>query len=215
MRDLKTRGCPVCDSMEDALLSCLARWQHDLVEDETTRKMFAEEGGFCRTHLWQLAAFSSPQGLAKGFPPLLSRLTKTLLQAADGIDANNGAPSPPLPRAENCRVCSLLRAEERIYVAELASFLDSEEGRAVYERSQGLCLRHLRILIQSDPSGDSAAFLLRKAACRLQEIETSLRSYRLKFESLRRHECTPEEKDADRRALIQIAGARNLSFPFR
>ena len=61
-RDLRTRGCPVCDHLEDALLSFFARWQHDLVQEEKVREVFAEEYGFCPTHLWQLAAFSSPRG---------------------------------------------------------------------------------------------------------------------------------------------------------
>ena len=212
-RDLRTRGCPVCDHLEDALLSFFARWQHDLAQEEKVREAFAEECGFCPTHLWQLAAFSSPRGLASGFPPLLSRLAEALNQVADG----NRTQGPALRGrpGENCRVCGMLRDMERSYISQLAGFLGSEEGRSVYDSAQGVCLRHLDFLGQSVSSRETAAFLLRKAARRFQEIEASLRSYGQKLESLRRHDGTPEEKDANRRALILIAGARNLSFPFR
>jgi hypothetical protein len=212
-RDLRTRGCPVCDHLEDALLSFLARWQHDLAREEKARKVFAEECGFCPTHLWQLAAFSSPRGLASGFPPLLSHLADVMHQAAE--DSRTEGPAPPGKPGEDCRVCGMLRDLERSYISHLAGFLGSEEGRSAYDSAQGVCLRHLRLLVQCVGSGETVDFLLRKAACRFREIEASLRSYGQKLESLRRHDATPEEKDADRRALVLIAGARNLSFPFR
>ncbi len=213
MRDLRTRGCPVCDHLEEALLSFFSRWQHDLTREEKVREVFAEECGFCPTHLWQLAAFSSPRGLASGFPPLLSRLAEALNQAADGVrtegPALRGRPGG------NCRVCAMLLDLETGYISQLAGFLDSEEGRSAYDSAQGVCLRHLDLLVQSVGSGETAAFLLRKAARRFREIEASMRSYGQKLESLRRQDCTPDEKDADRRALVLTAGARNLSFPFR
>jgi len=212
---LRTRGCPVCDHLEEALLSFLARWQHDLVQEEKARDAFAEERGFCPTHLWQLAAFTSQRGLASGFPPLLSGLAEALNRAADSGCGRPGGPGLPGVPGDHCRVCDLLFDRERSYVSQLAGFLHSEEGRSLYESAQGVCLRHLGLLTRSVGSGDTAALLLRKAARRFQELKSSLGSFGKKLESLHRQDCTPNEKDADRRALVLIAGARNLSFPFR
>jgi hypothetical protein len=117
-------------------------------------------------------------------------------------------------RNADCRVCGRLRQEEKIYVDRLADFLNSLEGRSLYGTSQGLCLRHLGLLVKCIPSAETVDFLLREAARRLQEIETNLKSYGQKLESRNRHNCTPEEKGVDRRALIRIAGAKTLSFPF-
>jgi hypothetical protein len=53
---MQTAGCPVCNHLEDALFSFLAHWQQNLARKEKAQEVFAEEGGFCPTHLWQLAA---------------------------------------------------------------------------------------------------------------------------------------------------------------
>lgn len=202
--DLLAWGCPVCNHIEEGLLSFFARWQHELGAKEEARDLFAREGGFCPGHLWQLAAFSSPRGLAYGLQPLLSRL-------ADALPLmSTGGPKPAAASRGTCRVCRLLRDEERGYVSRLARFLDTEEGRAVYGDAQGVCLRHLEMLMPLVADG-SASFLLRQAACRCKEIEAALASYREKLNSLRRRDCTSFEKEAYRRALVLLAGARSIS----
>lgn len=211
-RDLQTRGCPVCDHLEDALFAFFSRLQCDLTLEENARKTLADECGLCRFHTWQLAAFSSTRGIAKGFPPLLSRIANELLRMADHGNEREVDQTVLGERRADCRVCGLLRQEEKAYIDRLIDFLDREEGRSLYGTSQGLCLRHLGLLVKC-VSSETAEFLLRATARRLQEIEANLKSYGQKLESLNRHDCTPEEKNAGRRALIHIAGAKALSFP--
>ena len=66
-----------------------------------------------------------------------------------------------------------------------------------------------------DATAHAETVALRQAAQRLREAETHLRSYDQKLESGNRHDCTPNEKTADRLALIHIAGAKYLSFPLK
>jgi len=212
-RDLQTRGCPVCDHLEDALFVFFSRLQFDLTHDENIRKTFADECGLCRFHTWQLAAFSSTRGIATGFPPLLSRIANELLRMADHGNEREVDQTFLRERIADCRVCGLLRQEEKTYMTRLTDFLDRKEGRSMYGASQGVCLRHLGLLVKC-VSPETAEFLLREAARRLREMETNLKSYGQKLESRNRHNCTPEEKGVDRRALIRIAGAKTLSFPF-
>lgn len=212
-RDLQTRGCPVCDHLENVIFAYFSRLQYDLFHDEKIRKTFTDECGLCRFHTWQLAAFSSARGIATGFPPLLSRIANELLRMADYGNESEVDQTFLGERIADCRVCGLLRQEEKTYMTRLTDFLDRKEGRSMYGASQGVCLRHLGLLVKC-VSPETAEFLLREVARRLQEIGTNLSSYSQKLESRNRHDCTPEEKDADRRALIRIAGAKYLSFPF-
>jgi len=211
-RNLQTWGCPVCDHLENALFSYFSRLQFTLTHDENTRKAFADECGLCRFHTWQLAAFSSSRGLAKGFPSLLSRIADELLRIADQGHEGEVNQTVLGERSVDCRACVLLRQEEKTYMIRLIDVLDREEGRSIYRTSQGLCLRHLGLLVKC-VSSETADFLLREAARRFKEIETNLKSYGQKLESRNRHDCTPEEKNADRCALTHIVGAKYLSFP--
>jgi hypothetical protein len=213
-RDLQTRGCPVCDHLEDALFAYFSRLQFDLTHDEDTRKTFADECGLCRFHTWQLAAFSSARGLAKGLPPLLSCIANELLRIADRGHEGDVEQTVSGEWSADCRVCALLRKEEEAYATRLIEFLDCAEGRSIYGTSQGVCLRHLGLLVKSVPH-ETARFLMRHAAGRLREMETHLKSYDQKLESGTRHDCLPEEKNADRCALIHIASAKYLSFPLK
>jgi len=211
-RDLQTLGCPVCDHLNDALFAHFSSLQHDLSYDEKVRKALADEGGLCRFHAWQLAAFSSARGLAKGLPLLLSRIANELHRMLDHGNEEGVGQTVPGGGSVDCRVCALFRQEEEAYLTRLIKFLDREEGRSIYGTSQGVCLRHLGLLVKSVPH-ETARFLLRHAAHRLREMETHLKSYDQKLESRNRHDCSPLEKNAARRALIHIAGAKILSFP--
>ncbi len=213
-RDLQTRGCPVCDHLENAAFAHFSRFQFDWSQDERIRKRFAHEGGLCPFHTWQLAAFSSSRGLAKGLPPLLSRTANQLLQMANLGDEAHFEQTVSGESRPNCRVCALCRHEEEVYLTRLIRFLDQGEGLSIYANSHGVCLLHLRLLVKSVPR-ETARYLLRQAAQRLREAETHLRSYDQKLESGNRHDCTPNEKTADRLALIHIAGAKYLSFPLK
>lgn len=213
-KDLRTRGCPVCDYLENAIFAYFSRLQFDLAQDERVRKRFADEGGLCPFHIWQLAAFSSSRGLAKGLPPLLSRIATQMLQMADLREHADVEQTVSGECRQNCRVCALCRHEEEIYLTRLIRFLDQEEGLSIYANSHGVCLLHLRLLVKSVPR-TTAGYLLRHAAHHLREAETHLRSYDQKLESGNRYDCSPTEKNADRFALIHIAGAKYLSFPLK
>jgi hypothetical protein len=57
------------------------------------------------------------------------------------------APGEPFPVLRNgpdeCRVCRFLKAEEAATIGAFHAFLERDEHLERYERSQGLCLRHL------------------------------------------------------------------------
>ena len=136
----------------------------------------------------------------------LARLAKTLTNLPDGVKVL-------IKNSATCSVCSLLHDTEASYVQQLAIFLEHAEDRQKYARSQGVCLKHLGLLITTVSSNETVQFLLSEAARRLNEIAQNLRNYASKREALRRNLISQDEGDAYLRALIHIAGAKEVVDP--
>jgi hypothetical protein len=87
-------------------------------------------------------------------------------------------------------------------------------GRSQYRRSQGVCLRHLGMLVNASSTAGSREFLLSHAAQRFEEDAEDMRSYAMKHEALRRALENRNEEDAYRRAVLRIVGGRSVCVPW-
>ena len=94
----------------------------------------------------------------------------------------------------------------------LATFISDEHGRASYQRSQGVCLRHLDRLLPLTSKADRK-ILFATAVRRFQEITQQMGNYAAKREAIRRDLITADEEDAYLRALIHLVGANEYSGP--
>lgn len=210
-QSLLTGGsCPICVSQSQAVFDFFVEAQYALATAEDARQAFAHERGLCPIHTWQFQPMTSPQGLSAGLGPLieatladLRRITELPLEeAAMHIVAL-------LPSFEGCAACRVLREAERAALAQFLGQIETADGRRQYERSSGLCLPHLRAALATHPANETAGYLLRQQARRLDEISEDMRSYVLKRQALRRGLAHSEEESAWRRALVQLAGERN------
>jgi len=196
-RDLNTRGCPVCNRMADAASRFLASWQYALATEEDAQQAYAASLGFCPLHTWQLEAMSSPQGLSVGYPNLMERLATDLSRLAAFEH-----PEPAdfvlalVQKPGHCRVCRLIQETEAKYLKDLAGFVQLPEGHKAYTHSQGVCLRHLGMLLAVIPSQEVARFLIDHAARRFAEISEDMQNYALKRDALRGHTKNLDEDDA-------------------
>lgn len=130
----------------------------------------------------------------------------SLLDEQGSIKLNCGPPE--------CVVCQELRTHEQSYLDELLHFLETNAGREAYGRSQGVCLRHLALWLSAPRANDLSTFLLREAALRFDHLAEDMQSFGLKNQALRRQLQNADEDDAYVRALIHIAGAKNVCFPW-
>jgi len=160
-----------------------------------------------------LASFASLQGLAQGYPKLLERLSHELARLAKTLTNLPESVKLLIKDSTTCRVCSLLRDTEADYVQQLAIFLEQAESCQRYAQFQGVCLKHLGLLIVTVSCKETAQFLLSEAARHFKEIAQDLRNYDSKREALRRDLITRDEGDAYLRALIHIAGAKEVVDP--
>lgn len=207
--------CPVCNYMSETAFDFFRQWQYFLATDETAQQSFAQESGFCSLHTWQLAGISSPKGLSVGYFTLLEKLSTTLAALATNETDPGGAIADLTGRPATCRVCRMLADCERDYANQLAAVLTDVTGLEAYARSLGVCLRHLAPLATAVQDGEIRRFLLREAARRFNELAEDMQSFAMKHDALRRHLENRNEKEAHRRAMIQLAGQRSLCFPWR
>lgn len=210
IKDLQTRGCPVCEHLQEQVLHFFSQWQYRMACDENTQRIFADERGFCSFHNWQLASISSRRGLAAGLPSFLAQLADDLLLMAENPIKVNTQEIVKMP--DQCSVCNRLKKWTEENIGLLANMLDSEGGRMAYKASQGVCLRHLKPLLQSVKSEAIRCFLLSESSRRFRELREDLLTYARKHENLQRQDLTANEKDAVWRAMIHVAGEKQIPF---
>jgi predicted GTPase len=209
---LKTRGCPVCDHLVDVAWNFFADWQYAISTDEKSQEKFAAEHGFCPLYTWQLIGFSSPTGSSVGFAKLVEH-TSHLLQQASRSQEGASTFREIVPNAGSCRVCRMLRKVEADFIERLAAFLREPKSAELYSSSQGVCLRHLDLLIRASGSDQIAEFLSNTAARRFEETAEDMRGFAMKRDATRRGLTNDNESDAWMRAITHIAGAKGYCMP--
>jgi predicted GTPase len=209
---LSSRGCPVCDYLGAVLLDFFSRAQYSLYSDEQSQNAFAATGGLCALHLWQLHSVSSPIGEAAGLAPLVERVSRMLAQVRNRSQAQ-GAVNALLLDSDSCPTCARLQEDECDFIKRLAWSLDEPEGLAAYDRSQGVCLRHLAVLIRAVSRDDLVRFLIAGAAQHFQETAEDMHSYATLLAVGRRDLTHSDEVDAALRAITHLVGSRSLCMP--
>jgi hypothetical protein len=212
--DYTTRGCPVCDRLVSLSKEFFVKFQYALYNDEREQEAFAKSGGFCPFHIWQLEAISSPVGFSVGCARLVRRIAGLLEEAALSPDCVNREFPQLIPEAKNCRVCALLREAEQRQIKTLSASLQEAAIKELYARSQGVCLRHLEMLVQANSNFETSRFLLQTASTVLQLVSEDMEGFALKREAARRHLVSEDEGDAYLRAVIHLAGARYHCAPW-
>jgi len=212
--DLKTRGCPVCNEIVDASSRFFASWQYALSTQESARRAHASSLGFCPLHTWQLEAMASPHGLSIGFSNIAERLSSDLGRIAASEASHTESVLSLVQDQKRCNVCRLAQNAEKQYIGGLAGYVRTDPGLRVYEHSQGVCLRHLGMLIGEISTGETVRFLLDHAARRFLEVAEDMRTYALKHDALRRDIQNQDDRDAYLRALIRTVGAKRVCFPW-
>jgi len=215
LKDLGTRGCPICDRIAHAAFDFYAKWQYAIANDESAQRAHAATRGFCPLHTWQFAAIASPQGLDKGYPSLLQTMATELAALASVSPEEVVARVAEMtPSSADCLACEVLRDIEATSVRQLAAFLETADGRDACGRSQGVCMRHLVALLAAGPSGETARFLVLGQARRFGETAEDMQTCALKFDAVRRALMNADEKDAHIRALVHLVGAENVVAPW-
>lgn len=211
--DLQVRGCAACEHIIETAFDFFAHWQYQLSSNEQAQIQFAGETGFCPLHTWQLLSLSSPYGASVGYSKMAERLAQKL-KSENRLHKKGDALIKLVNNSRTCRVCQLLRTDEEKYIQQLAATFNDTNGQKQYRASQGVCLRHLGMLLNVISSAELHEFLLSHAILLFEQDAEDMRSFALKHDALRRALQNKNEEDAYRRAVIRIVGERSVCAPW-
>jgi small GTP-binding protein len=211
----KLNPCEVCSHITGALWEFLSRFQYELVINHEQQQRFAESAGLCSFHTWQLEAIASPQGICTGYPTLLDRLAARLRNAVsaeskqDPLSANiEGL----LPTRKKCVLCQVQTKAESEAISAITSRLAENESAALRSLS-AICLPHFAMLSDAISDVDLTQKLMDRQATILERLSEDMRRYALKHDAVRRFLASEEETTAAQRALMLLAGHRNVNTP--
>jgi len=204
--------CPICAAQSRALFDFYAQWQHVLATNPTAQSEFASARGFCPVHTWQFQKIAAAQDLSAGYIALAQAVAGELRRASSlAPDQASAAISALLPAPDTCPACRVLRDAVGPQIRSFLVQIATDEGRALYVRSAGLCMPHLRLAL-SVAGSEEAAFLLCEQARHLEETLEDLHSYVLKREAFRAGLVNANEESAWQRALVQLVGEPMAQF---
>jgi len=211
--DLRQKSCPVCEHLALQAFDFFAHWQYQLSTEEQAQREFALEMGFCPLHTWQLLSVSSPYGASVGYAQLADNMAHHL-KSNIHLHHKGDVIKTLVHNSRNCQVCRMLRHAEEEYIKKLHKMLNETEGQNRYHQSQGACLWHLGMLIDTGPSGEIHEFLISHAIQQFAHEAEDMRTYALKQDALRRALQNRDEEYAYLQTIMRIVGNRNVCMPW-
>ena len=201
--------CEVCTEAWENLFRFFCQEPNALMAGGGALNLLRERKGFCAYHTWMLTRYASPRNLGAAYPPLLEDASAGLLALAgqEGRLASRQI-QDMLGSPHLCPACRMLREVEQGIVRRIRNGM--LEARR--EGTPSLCLRHLADLLPG-LEAEQAAPLLRHHAERGIALAEAQRGYAAKFDALRRHLMTDDERTAHRDALVLLAGEPDLAGP--
>jgi small GTP-binding protein len=205
-------GCPVCAHIEREVYEFLCTYQYEVSAQPDRRDALAKDGGLCAFHTWQYDGVASPRGTCIGFSGVLAAFTARLRTIAR--DAPPGAVSDQIDGVgADHRTCSLCRVRERVEetaIVDLARLLKRDRDQAV-RRFTGACMPHLRRVVRAVGDEELMRALLLREADTLERVAENMQRYAMKHDGIRRFLASDEEIAAARRALMLLAGHRDVN----
>lgn len=230
---LRRPGCPVCRCCLEAETHYLKflLWEH--VNDLGTRVRISQSLGFCERHARQMLRmelddWGTPlgnsiiyEGLAQEVLPRLrdtcqvveeearrGRGQRLLRSLVAWLRSRGAERHRFLVPERGCRVCELSQENAQHYAETLAEMLSYPQFQAMYERSDGVCLPHLRLIVQRVGPGPGLRYLLERTGERMESLRQDLREYGRKQSAQYRAETvTDDERAAAERAVAFFGGS--------
>jgi len=226
---LQAGSCPLCALGKRATERYLDTLIYEQVNDPGTRRKTRAGQGFCRLHAWQLRRGGGALGIGILYRDVVRDLVETLNAAthepparlslravAEAVDADRPSAASEkavrsLQAKGECPACMAQHQSERMYADILVDNLSDPEVLAALDQGPGLCLPHLRLVLER--TRDEAGFgeLVRCArnafALLLADLDEMIRLS--DYRHIDQH--MGDVGDAWLRAITQVAGKEGLS----
>jgi hypothetical protein len=206
-------GCPVCRLTLDSVHHHLDSLIYEYVNKPATHEAVRAARGFCPKHAWHVQDEINASAL--GIAVLYEGVIRHLLDDMGTVPANGGrrhvsqAESALQPRGA-CPACEHQARVEDHLLRNLLSHITQPQFAEGFRGSAGLCLPHLRILLEQKGSAEQKAQVLAIQ----QEIWRTLQGQLAEF--IRKHdyrftaEGMGEEGSSPRRSIEALSGQKGL-----
>jgi len=224
---LEEPGCPICNILADGTRRNFSYFLDEGVLDPEMRVRLIESNGWCPRHTLLLLTIEREQhpdhlGSATVYEGLLEAVQRRLDEARHDLREPTTQVSARRKRQEVRRVadtlssrspCPVCESEEQREDAEAGFFVETlfdpelgAEFRHLYEKSEGLCYRHLVGCLQRCAGPEQAAALLDLERLKWRALAAEVIQYARKHEHRHHQEPFGNEIDAWARAARKLAG---------
>jgi len=206
-------SCEICAHVAERLWRFLCEYQYEITISRDEQQRFADRGGLCPFHTWQLQAMSSPYGISAGHAPVLERLAAALRYSASAlcrqeIDAQL---QKMLPGEHDCVLCNVRSSAEHEAIDAAAKRLERDPTPALNKLS-AICIPHFVMLVSAVYDDELARTMLRRQATVLERHTEDMRRFAIKHAGVRRHLASEEETTAAERGLLLVVGRQQVNF---
>jgi small GTP-binding protein len=204
--------CEVCTQASDAIWEFERKYQYDISVNRRAQGLFVASGGLCSFHTWQYHAIASPYGICTTYPTLLDNLARWLRTAAGAPEQQGSGTKlqPPLATSGHCMSCSVRVKAESEAISRLAHRF-SAQGVQTLSSLSAVCMPHLVLLSSAIKDPELVRKLLNHQAALFERLSEDMKRFTLKQDAARRASETKEEVIAAERALLLVAGHRNVT----
>ncbi len=206
------RTCEICTHVNQTLWDFECKHQYDVSADRGTQQLFVASGGLCSFHTWQYHAVASPYGICTAYPALLDHLARWLRRTATSPPQTGAHSAPQIPVATpgRCLFCNVRDKAESQAVSAVAGRL-SKQGINALSSLSAICLPHLAMLSNVIQDLELVRRLMNHQAGLLERLSEDMKRFALKQSATRRYLENKEEITAAERALLLVAGHRNVT----
>ncbi len=203
LRDaLSAPGCPLCRLVRESEEAWIWTLLYELSGDPPMHSELARSLGLCGHHADLMRRVVEARHLVS--PGSVARLYETVVRDLLG---RLERPRHLSIRREECPLCVYAArvAEREAYF--IARLLRSPKWRELYSRSDGLCLKHLELVL-SQADKDTSDWLIADTKERLAGLLGRLQELQRKQRYDVAEELLPEEASSWREALWRLGGMR-------
>jgi len=189
--------CALCAAIGHGLFDHLSQYQYQLATYAEAGERLAQERGLCSPHLRLYVSMTTDRSVCLALTPLVKQIATQLQEA-----------TPEALQATRPK-CSLCELQERIEEAAIPAWLGETSESKKWD---GVCLPHLRRLMQLEPVRQRTQELSRIQAQAAVRLAEDMQRYVLKRDGIRRDLTTEEEAEAAQRVITFLAGHRTVVF---
>ena len=219
---LRVPGCPLCNRVKDHSWKFLDNLFYERVTDVWTRVGLRKSKGFCNWHAWMSTEINnSNSGIAIIYKDLIDAEVEELHKWIKGkrfvrrINLGRGKRNHRTLLSAwiekfSCPVCKLVGDHERMDAGVLLDFIDEEAFSQEFEKSSGICIRHLIRTIRNFGEHPNLPLLVEKQLEKYRFLSDELGEFIRKLDYRFSNEPKGSEVSSWKRAIEQFSGKKEV-----